>query len=186
LAALLLLVLFPLKYLYLWHPGPLLVLAAVQSTILTAVRMLRRGIVLGCLSLAGIVLGTENWSRRTLVAWTLPPEQRMSASADQVRASIPVESTVVSIDHWWELGSDRSVLDPMFASPDPRAIQFVVVTANGSGVAGMPNALPRYIDPDQYEVVLNHLPREPLTILGVRLTNSSYGHGPLVLRRRSE
>ena len=88
------------------------------------------------------------------------------------------------------LGEDRRVYDATFSNPPPEKVDFVIVLANGSGAPGRPRmygtaSMVEHLREHAFDVVYDNLPKQPLTLFGVRLTNSSYGFGPLVLQRRS-
>jgi hypothetical protein len=123
-----------------------------------------------------------------LVRMTLPPEQRLTTNAQRLRELIPKGAGVLTANAWWTLGIDRSVYHPDYSDiRDLRRIEYFVADGNGAGQPGVWFAPrnPRYeaMVHDCFEVISDTLPRMPLRIFGVRLTNSAYGFGTIVLRR---
>src|SRR5262249_5947510 len=66
-------------------------------------------------------------------------------------------------------------------------IQYFVTDGNGTGQPGVwfSPGNPRYdaMVRESFEVISDNLPRTPLRIFGLRITNSAYGFGTIVLRR---
>ena len=126
------------------------------------------------------------WQTATLL--TLPSEQRISASERRVRALVPQGATVLAGEYWWSLGTDHGVLDSSFAEiRDLAAVDYIVLTGNGTGQPGQAQALHeslRGVAAREFVVIDDHLNRQPLEILGHRLTNSAWGFGALVMKNR--
>ena len=126
------------------------------------------------------------WQMVTLL--TLPNEQRISGSERRVRALVPQGATVLAGDYWWSLGSDHHVIDSAFAEiRDLAAVDYIVLTGNGSGRPGHFQALEgslREVAAREFVVIDDHLNRQPLEILGHRLTSSAWGFGAVVMKNR--
>ena len=123
-----------------------------------------------------------------LVRMTLPPEQRLTTNAQRLRELIPKGAGVLTANAWWALGIDRSVYHPDYSDiGDLARIEYFVTDGNGTGQPGIwfPPVNPRYeaMVHDSFEVISDNLPRTPLRIFGLRITNSAYGFGTIVLRR---
>jgi hypothetical protein len=89
---------------------------------------------------------------------------------------------------WWALGNDRAVYDPRYSDVgDLSRIDYFVTDSNGTGQPSIwvPASNPRYqaMVRENFEVISDTLPRASLQILGLRITNSAYGHGTIILRR---
>jgi hypothetical protein len=123
-----------------------------------------------------------------LVRMTLAPEQRLTTNIQRLRELIPKGAGVLTANGWWALGIDRSIYDPTHSDiQDLARIQYFVTDGNGTGQPGVwwPPHNPRYqaMVRESFEVVSDNLPRTPLRIFGLRITNSAYGFGTIVLRR---
>jgi hypothetical protein len=126
-------------------------------------------------------------AKNYLVRITLAPEQRLTPNARKLRELIPSGAQVLTLSGWWALGNDRSVYDPIHSDvQDLARIEYFVTDSNGTGQPGVwarPN--PRYdvMVRESFEVIFDTLPRAPLRVFGIRITNSAYGFGTLVMRR---
>ena len=123
-----------------------------------------------------------------LVRMTLAPEQRLTTNLQKLRDLIPKRAGVLTDNGWWALGIDRSIYHPMHSDiQDLARIQYFVTDGNGTGQPGVwfPPGNPRYaaMVRESFEVISDTLPRTPLRIFGLRITNSAYGFGTIVLRR---
>jgi hypothetical protein len=123
-----------------------------------------------------------------LVRVTLVPEQRLTPNVQKLRELIPKGAGVLTDNGWWALGIDRSVYHPTHSDiQDLARIQYFVTDGNGTGQPGVwfPPGNPRYdaMVRESFEVISDNLPRTPLRIFGLRITNSAYGFGTIVLRR---
>lgn len=126
-----------------------------------------------------------------LVRMTLPPEQRLTTSAQKLRELIPKGAGVLTANAWWELGIDRSVYHPDHSDiRDLARIEYFVTDGNGTGQPGrwFPPRNRRYeaMVRESFEVISDTLPRTALRIFGLRISNSAYGFGTIVLHRRSK
>jgi hypothetical protein len=125
-----------------------------------------------------------------LVRITLAPEQKLTTNAHKLRELIPAGAQVLarSRSSWWALGNDRSVYDSAFSDiQDLARIEYFVSDSNGTGQPGVwwwPKH-PRYyaMVRESFEVISDTLPRRPLRVFGIRITNSAYGFGTVVMRR---
>jgi MFS family permease len=126
-------------------------------------------------------------AKNYLVRFTLAPEQRLTPNARKLRELIPTGAGVLTANGWWTLGNNRSVYDPGCDIQDLARIDYFVTDSNGTGQPGVwdwPDN-PRYdaMLRESFEVISDTLPREPLRLFGLRITNSAYGFGTVVLRR---
>ncbi len=179
--------LLPSKYTYLWFVGPSLIAACV-ATLAAAERGWARATAVVAVA-SGWMLASTGYVWQTVTMLTLPREQRIAASERRVRALVPRGATVLAGEYWWTLGADRAVLDSYFADySDLSTIDYIVLTGNGTGEPGKTQPLKDSLDgvaAQEFVVIDDHLNREPLTLLGRRLTNSAWGFGALVMRNRS-
>jgi hypothetical protein len=181
------------RYTYLWFVGPwLLCASAIQVARLYQVRRPRLASGLLVLLVAGVLAGSENGVKETLVLLQLPEDQSLAHNTAKVCELIPEGHVVLtSGEYWWALAGRDQILDSYFSRPSNLDdIDFVVLTGNGSGEPGRPASLaPELNDSVQadlqahFQPVYNHLNRSPLRLAGVRLSNSAYGFGPVVLAR---
>jgi|GEM_PF-1897043 len=135
--------------------------------------------------------GAMLWPAKGYLArMSLPSNQRIAVSEERLRQVIPVNATVLTLNGWWALAHDRSVLDPNASDiEDLRRIDYFVADGNGTGTPGTWSepANPRYkaLLRSEFEVVCDNLPRERVQILGRAVSASAYGFGSIVLRRIS-
>jgi hypothetical protein len=129
-------------------------------------------------------------AKNYLARITLAPEQRLSYNIKKLRELIPIGATVLTVNGWWALGNDRLVYDDGSDIEDLSRIQYFVTDGNSIGQPGVwwPPHNPRYraMVRENFEVISDTLPRTPLRIFGLRITNSAYGFGTIVLRRVQE
>ena len=135
--------------------------------------------------------GAMLWPAKGYVArMSLPSNQRIAVSEERLRQVIPVNATVLTLNGWWTLAHDRTVLDPNTSDIDDlRRIDYFVADGNGTGTPGTWSepANPRYkaLLRSEFEVIRDDLPRERVQILGRAVSASAYGFGSIVLRRIS-
>jgi hypothetical protein len=115
---------------------------------------------------------------------TLPPEQRLDANLRLIRSIIPKTSTVMTYDYWPSLAGEYRTFSTD-GRPPWQAVDYIVLTGNGSGAPGKRQSLPDDRDEHaqrEYRVIVDRLNRKPFH-LGPLHTNSAYGFGPLILER---
>ena len=127
-------------------------------------------------------------AKNYLVRVTLTPEQRLTPNVQKLRELIPTGARVLTSIGWWALGNDRSVYDPRFSDiQDLARIEYFVTDSNGTGQPGVwwPPSNPRYdaMVRESFEVISDTLPRTPFQFFGIRITNSAYGFGTIVMQR---
>jgi len=132
------------------------------------------------------------WPAKAYVTrMTLPSDQRIAYCEERLRQIIPAGATVLTTSGWWALARDHTVLDTTFSEIDDLGrIEFFVGDSNGTGVPGkwMEPENPRYAEllRNEFEIIRDDLPREPVRIFGQRISRSAYGFGSIVLRRTSK
>ena len=118
----------------------------------------------------------------------LTPEQKLIHNDRRLRELIPSGAHVLTSLGWWTLAQDRSVYDPNVSDiKDLDRIEYFVTDSNGTSQPGVwfrpGNLGSDKMVRDNFKVVSDSLPRTPLRIFGIRVTNSAYGFGTLILRR---
>ena len=177
------------EFTYCWFLQPWFALVAFLF-LRDIARFHRAAGMIAALVLIGFLALATLWPLKSwLVYVTLPPTQRLGFAETQVRALVPPGSVVLTNGAWWSLAQDREVLSPDFSDiVDLRRIEYFVSDGNGSRVPGKWHEPqnPRYASEvrDNFEIVSNGLAREPLRIFGYRVTNSAYGFGAVVMRRK--
>lgn len=180
------------RYTYMWFVGPWLLSAgAIQVARLYQLRRPRLASGLVVLLVAGVLAGSQSFAREALVMLQLPQDQSLAYNTARVRELIPEGHVVLtSGEYWWALAERDRILDSYFSRPrDLEEIDFVVLSGNGSGEPGRPSALAPELDyvqaylQDHFQPVSDQLNRSPLRFAGIRLSNSAYGFGPMVLAR---
>ncbi len=180
-------VFLPDKIYYTWFLGPWMIVAAVV-TWRGAVSRLHpvavRGVALGVLAFSAIAVGP--FAKNLLMMGTLPPSQTLDVNARLIRELIPPGSTVLTDDYWWVLADDCRVYDLYFARPDPEAVDFIILTGNGSGdpevVREVPASLAEYAR-CHFRPVRNNINTHNLSFFGKMLPHTAFGFGALVLER---
>jgi hypothetical protein len=127
-------------------------------------------------------------AKNYLVRVTLAPDQSLTLNARRLRELIPTGAQVLTLGGWWALGNDRSVYDPTMSDiHDLDRIEYFVTDSNGTGQPGVwsPPLNPRYeaMVRERFDVISDTLPMKSLTVFGIRITNSAYGFGTVVMRR---
>jgi len=178
----------PLKNNYTWFLGPWLLIAAIELgySLMTAPGMRGRALLPLAVLAAGHVSFAAYFAKDLLVLGTLPASQKPAAAAAQLRATIPAGAGVLtSKDLWWFIADRNRTYDALLAHPPPSAIDYVALAANGSGKPGVPASLPLHWGAaftSRFVEVANNLPTRRTYLLGVPITNSSYGFGAMVYR----
>ncbi len=179
----------PWKHYYYWIVGPWLLVASVIGLVACAPSLGRTRVaaLAGILSL-GVAAGSIPFARNGLVMLRLPPSQEIAPNAEALRRIVGRNHVVMGASHWWVLaGENRVYGEPLEDPAILDTVQFVVRTGNGSSIPGQPIRLDAGLEgyiARNFEPVHNNLNTRPLTVFGVRLTNSAYGWGTLVLARR--
>jgi hypothetical protein len=124
-------------------------------------------------------------------AWPVKDYLARTTNAQKLHELIPKGAGVLTANAWWALGRDRSVYDPKYSDiRDLARIEYFVTDGNGTGQPGvwLPPQNSRYeaMLRESFEVISDTLPRTPLYIFGLRITNTAYGFGTIVFRRRSK
>lgn len=174
------------KVYYTWFLGPWMIVAAVV-TWRGAVRRLHpvavRAVALGVLGFAAVAVGP--FVKNLLVMATLPASQTLEVNARLIRELIPPGSTVLTDDYWWVLADDCRVYDLYFARPDPGAVDFIILTGNGSGDPEVVREVPANVAAygRHFQPVRNNINTESLSLFGRTVPNTAFGFGALVLAR---
>lgn len=177
---------FPSKSTYFWYFAPWT--AAVSAGLWPKLRDWRSRFVVACAaavcSLVAIIPATKD----AIVIATLPEAQRLAPNVAMVRRLVPRASVVLASEYWSSLGNDYQVRYRYAVpgnSPIPD-VDYVLVTANGSGSPGKPQDLGPTESADvnrHFETIYDNLNRSPTTLFGHRITNSAWGFGVRILRR---
>lgn len=179
-----LLVFLPVKYYYVWIVGPSLFAAAVCAMAILPWRIAAKGAVIAVAMLFWCAAGSR-FAFMSLVRAGLPPDQRMAENVAVIQRLIPPGSGVMTYDFWPALADSSYRIYSTEADPPWSAVDYIVLTGNGSGSPGQPQML----RPEQlpymaahFSPIYDHLNREPFH-LGPIHTNSAWGYGPLILKR---
>jgi hypothetical protein len=180
--------LFSGRFTYMWFAGPWLVCAgAVQ--IAWSYRDVgfprTAGLVLALLG--GFTVGCAYSARDALVLFQQSSDQSLAYNEMYIREVIPPATVVLTDEYWWLLADRNRVYDIEFSRlRNLDEIDFVVLGANGSGRPGTPRSLrpevAKYVA-HTFQPLYDTLPRDPVTLFGMKLTHSAYGFGPLIMAR---
>jgi hypothetical protein len=180
----------PGKGTYLWFLTPWLIVAGAAEAAFAwpDLHAWRRTVAVAT-AFAAVLLGAEQTLKTYLSFAGMPGSQTAEVNAAALAAIVPPGSSVLTTDAWWFLARDRRVYDARFACVDPSAVDYVVLGGNGSGTPGVPQAInsplcSKRFPLESYEPIDDRLNRHLPTLFGRALTNSAYGFGNLVLRRK--
>jgi hypothetical protein len=175
----------PSKYYYFWFAGPPLLTAACATLFNFAPRPALPGV--RWLLTAGLLIGAAPFLKDRWVMRNLPPAQSYAAGRAALTSAIPAGASVLGSEIWWTLAGRNPCYEIVWSSVDLDKIDYVAVSGNGSGAPGRPHTLPGNVAPyveSHFEPLVDDLNRRPTTLLGLKVTNSAYGFGPLILARR--
>ncbi len=181
-------VVLALRPTYTWFVGPWIAVTALHTIALLATTPGRRTRALLPIALlvAAWLSFAVHFVKETLVVMTLPASQGLNAASACLRAAIPDGATVVTSDMWWFIAARNRIYDPLFSHPHEGSVDYVALSANGSGVPGRAAGLDTRIwnssVTNRMIEVANNLPQQPTRVLGFRITNSAYGFGSIVYR----
>lgn len=184
LSLLLLLVMMPGKYFYLWFAGSWLLIACValgwrtfqSSPSAARLPVLALGVLIW-------LVASAPYFRSKAILWTLPADQSLTFNVNRVRGEVPAGAGVLTSEYWWALAGRNPVYDTLFSDPGTDAFAYVVTTGNGSGQIGKPLTPGVSLAGSQWRNVDDHLRSTPPRILGFPLSHSAYGFGPYILKK---
>ena len=173
----------PGKYPYLWFQGCWLLVSCVAlgAHVSDAFSSRRQRLLLvfgACVWL----LASAPSIRWAIIMWKIPPDQSLTANTKRLQAEVPAGVGVMTTDYWWDLANRDQVYDLAFSDPGVDAIDYIVLSGNGSGRPGIPTGFEaRY--KAGFVPVSDQLNGTPATLLGHRISRSSYGFGAYVLKK---
>jgi hypothetical protein len=172
----------PGKYPYLWFQGCWLLIACVElaARISDSTSALPRRLLLafGCCIWLAASLPAIRWAG---IMWSIPAGQSLTNSTRRLLEEIPAGAGVMTTDYWWDLGNRDRVYDLVFSDPGASAVDYVVLSGNGSGKPGVPTDF-RAKYKTGFAPVYDDLNREPTRVLSQAISRSSYGFGAYVLK----
>jgi len=176
-----LVVFLPVKYYYVWLVVPSL-FAAAACAMAPFGRAWR--IAVAAAALVFWCAAASRFALMAAVRATMPEDQRMDVNVEMLHRMIPPNAGVMTYDFWPALAGSMRMYSTE-ADPPWNAVDYLVLTGNGSGAPGQPQTL----RPEQLAYVREHfapmldrLNRRPFA-LGPIHTHSAWGYGPLILRR---
>lgn len=181
----LLAIVLPGKYLYLWYCSAWLLLASVAlaANFVPRLAPFWRTAILG-LGICMWMIAAAPYARGRAILWMLPTDQSLSASVAKLRNLVPPGARVLTTDFWWALADRDVVYDALFSDPPSNELDYAVLSGNGSGTPGVPlipNGALFYAA--NFKPVYNGLNPSPLAVFGIPLSHSAYGFGAYVLKR---
>jgi len=181
---LLLVVLMPGKFTYLWFLGSWLLIACVALgwRISRSVPPSRWRPPLAFAVLVWLLVSMP-YFRLKEILWTLPTDQSLTVNTKRVRDEVPVNAGVLTNEYWWALADRNSVYDTMFSNPGADAFDYVVLSANGSGRTAVPLLPLVPLGESKWQNTDDRLPSKPPRLFGLRFSRGSYGFGPYVLKK---
>ncbi len=174
----------PREYSYLWFVEPALIVASMISLGRLWTSRPAASAVSAFVLLAAIIVGWTPFAMERMKFLQLPEDQAFAVNQAKLRALIPQGSAVLANpDAWLMLRGHCRVYSTWVGSPDPGAVQFLVLSGNGSGVPGRPlrDGCCRIEETKStFATVYDNLPRNPVYLGPFRVTNSAYGFGQMV------
>jgi hypothetical protein len=181
-----LLVFLPVKYYYVWIVGPSLFASAACALAMLPWRSIARAAV-ATMALLFWLAAASRFALMSAVRATLPTDQRMAENVRMLHRTIPAGSGVMTYDFWPALAGSSYQTYSTEANPRWSDVDYIVLTGNGSGTPGQPQTLrPEqlgYVE-QHYAPIYDHLNRRPFQLGPIR-TNSAWGYGPLILKRKT-
>jgi hypothetical protein len=182
-AAVVLILLFvPAKYYYYWFVAPLLIAASCAT--IAERRVPRVAVAICAIVYFAAMLQPL---RQLAILAALPREQRLAPNVAIIRSIVPRGSHLLASEFWSSIADDVQYRSLVHGSPDYDAIDYVVLTGNGSGEPGRTQSLtpeqaaaiaPRFV------VVHDNLNRDVPRLFGIPLSHSAAGFGTRILRKR--
>lgn len=173
----------PGKYLYIWFQGCWLLIACVALAVHIANSfkspsgrlLLAFG---GCVWLVASMPAIR-WAD---IMWRIPPDQTLIASDRRLQQEIPSGVRVMTTDYWWDLADRDQVYDLIFSDPGINAVDYIVLSGNGSGRPGVPTDF-RAEYKAGFVPIFDDLNRIRPQIWGHPISGSSYGFGAYALKK---
>jgi hypothetical protein len=175
----------PGKYPYFWFQGCFLVIACVvlAAHARNSLPTLRARFLL-TLGLVLWLAASGQSIRWGYILWTLPADQKLSVNDQRVHQEIPSGEGVMTTDYWWDLADRDTVYDLVFSDPGVRAVDYIVLSGNGSGRPGVPTDFKEKYKPG-FRPVFDQLNATPPHISNLAISHSGYGFGAYVLKKDS-
>jgi len=176
----------PGKYFYTWFPGSWLFIACagVGAEVSRSTSRERRRILLAFASVVWLAASLP-YLRSKVILWTLPADQSLTTNWKRLRSEIPAGVGVLSSDSWWALADRDRVYDATFSNPGIEAVDYVVLSGNGSGKPGAPANITWQRNNTDFRLLENHLNPRPTSFFGFPLSRSGYGFGAYVLEKKT-
>jgi hypothetical protein len=175
----------PGKYPYFWFQGCLLLIACVALAAHAQESLSPwRGRFLLALGLVLWMAASAQSIRWGYILWTLPADQKLSVNDQRVREEVPPGEGVMTTDYWWDLADRDTVYDLVFSDPGVRAVDYIVLSGNGSGRAGVPTDYKEKYKPG-FRPIFDQLNATPPHISRLAISHSGYGFGAYVLKKYS-
>jgi hypothetical protein len=172
----------PGKYPYLWFQGCWLLIACVAlASHISNFRSWRQRALLvfgACVWL----LASAPAVRWAYIMWKIPADESLTVSTPRLQAEVPAGVGVMTTDYWWALANRDKVYDLVFSDPGIGAIDYIVLSGNGSGRPGVPTDFKAKYKAG-FVPIFDDLNRTPPQIAGHTLSRSSYGFGAYVLKK---
>jgi len=169
----------PGKYPYFWFQGCLLLIACVAVAAHARASLPPwRGRFVMALGLLLWLAASAQSLRWGYILWTLPADQRLSVNDQLVREEVPAGEGVMTTDYWWDLANRDTVYDLVFSDPGVRAVDYIVLSGNGSGRPGVPTDFKEKYKP-AFRPVFDQLNATPPHISHLAISHS----GAYVLKK---
>ena len=175
----------PGKYPYFWFQGCLLLIAcvALAANARDSLPTLRTRFLLALGLLVWLAASAQSL-RWGYILWTLPADQKLSANDRRLREEVPVGEGVMTTDYWWDLADRDTVYDLVFSDPGVGAVDYIVLSGNGSGRPGVPSDFKEKYKAG-FRPVFDHLNATSPHISHLAISHSGYGFGAYVLKKDS-
>jgi len=177
----------PGRYLYLWYLSSWLILTcmALAMDVWPSIPLGARRFLVASGAFVWLAAAMP-YLHSKAVLWTLPADQTLTINMQRVRSQIPPGAGVMTTEYWWALADRDRVYDILFGNPAMAQVNYIIVSGNGSGKPGKPQAIKApYATPD-LKVVYNHLNTAPESILRLPISRSAYGFGAYILQRQPD
>jgi hypothetical protein len=177
--------LLPGKYTYLWFFGPWMLCNFCRMCLFLIPDRPRSAIIWLSLGVLTLTPSYLLYARTKAILLTLPKDQKFYSNMEHIKHVIPRGSRVVTAQYWMALADTCQVLDPYFSHAGAVRIDYLIEDGNGSSNPGTPKRFDTEYDTlsgkKRLEVVENNLNPRPNTVGPLRLARGAYGFGALIL-----
>jgi len=177
----------PWQYIYLLFLSYLLALYNIVFLLMANDGIIK--IFVSLLLLLNFSVPSVEFTKQLLEASARPVEQSAGAMEEKIYKIIPPGERIAAFStHYYILKKKYDVSTFTLVDYTLPSYHYILLSGNGTGQPGLPKLPPQYKTfeslLDDYEIVFDNLNRNPTRLFNLRITNSGYGFGGILLRRK--